>query len=213
MNFSEHAWAQAAPILRAIEQHPFIAELASGALSSQRFHYYMAQDALYLDDYARALALAASQAPRADEVEFWSTAAVGVIVAERQLHAQFVAQPDPGSRSPTCTAYTSYLLAFNARGAYAQLVAAVLPCFWIYEHVGQVLARSATELRSHPYRAWIETYANPDFAAASARARSIADRAVTAARDRDQATAVFLTACRYEWMFWDAAWRMEAWPI
>jgi thiaminase/transcriptional activator TenA len=23
----------------------------------------------------------------------------------------------------------------------------------------------------------------------------------------------FATASRYEWMFWDAAWRQETWPV
>jgi thiaminase/transcriptional activator TenA len=25
-------------------------------------------------------------------------------------------------------------------------------------------------------------------------------------------TAAFVRGCEYEWMFWDAAWRQEAWP-
>jgi thiaminase len=24
--------------------------------------------------------------------------------------------------------------------------------------------------------------------------------------------AAYLRSCRYEWMFWDAAWRLERWP-
>ena len=28
-----------------------------------------------------------------------------------------------------------------------------------------------------------------------------------------RATRAFVTTARYEWMFWDAAWRLEGWPV
>ena len=30
---------------------------------------------------------------------------------------------------------------------------------------------------------------------------------------RARVSEVFFTTSRYEWMFWDAAWRLEGWPI
>jgi thiaminase len=32
-------------------------------------------------------------------------------------------------------------------------------------------------------------------------------------RLREAMRARFLRSCRYEWMFWDAAWRQEQWPV
>ena len=47
---------------------------------------------------------------------------------------------------PTTTAYTSYLLAVCATGTYAEAVAAVLPCYWVYRDVGrELLARSSPD--------------------------------------------------------------------
>jgi thiaminase/transcriptional activator TenA len=31
--------------------------------------------------------------------------------------------------------------------------------------------------------------------------------------DEMRARAHFATTARYEWMFWDAAWRREVWPV
>jgi thiaminase (transcriptional activator TenA) len=33
------------------------------------------------------------------------------------------------------------------------------------------------------------------------------------AADETRARAHFVTTARYEWMFWDAAWRREVWPV
>jgi thiaminase/transcriptional activator TenA len=33
------------------------------------------------------------------------------------------------------------------------------------------------------------------------------------AAEREAMRAAYLKATRYEWMFWDSAWRLEAWPV
>ncbi|MDT4946198.1 MAG: hypothetical protein QOH14_2931, partial [Pseudonocardiales bacterium] len=44
---------------------------------------------------------------------------------------------------------------------------------------------------------------------------AVADRVGVSLCDseRSRAAAHFATTARYEWMFWDAAWRREAWPV
>ena len=214
MTFTDEAWQAAGEILGAIERHPFVTGLADGTLPEERFAYYMAQDALYLADYARMLALAASQAGAADEVRFWASGAANAIAVERSLHAQFVADLSAAVKSPTCTAYTSFLAHLGSTGSYPTLVTGLLPCYWVYEHVGAELARTSGDLGTHPYGPWIRTYGDPAFAEASEQARAVVDRAVTGlpAAERRRALEAFLTAARYEWMFWDAAWRRETWP-
>ena len=60
MSFSESAWSAIDPIYQSILEHPFNQELAKGTLTKKRFQFYMKQDSLYLIDFARALAIAAS---------------------------------------------------------------------------------------------------------------------------------------------------------
>ena len=95
------------------------------------------------------------------------------------------------------------------------LVAGLLPCFWIYEDVGRRLKDRIGDLVGHPYADWIDTYGDPGFAAATGQARAIVDRAAeqTGRADRERMRRTFATAARYEWMFWDAAWRRETWPV
>jgi thiaminase/transcriptional activator TenA len=215
MSFSEDVWESIGPIRKAIDELPFLRGLADGTLARERFVYYMAQDAHYLAEYGRVLAAAASQTTGADELHFWSTSASTTIAVERELHAAHVADFAASTRSPTCTAYTSYLFSLAGAGRYPALVAGILPCFWIYEDVGRRLKDRVGDLTGHPYADWISTYGDPAFAASTEQARQILDRL---AAQTDPATVelmheAFTTASRYEWMFWDAAWRQEIWPV
>ncbi|NLG69157.1 MAG: thiaminase II, partial [Firmicutes bacterium] len=63
-SFPEELWGGITAIFEAILAHPFIQGLTDGTLPEEAFRFYVIQDALYLRDYARALALAAAKAPQ-----------------------------------------------------------------------------------------------------------------------------------------------------
>jgi thiaminase/transcriptional activator TenA len=215
MSFSKNAWEEVATIRKAIDELPFLTGLENGSLPHDRFVYYMAQDAHYLAVYGRALAAAASQTSDADELLFWARSATTAVAVERELHAAHVEGFAASTSSPTCTAYTSYLLSLVASGCYPVLAAGILPCFWIYEDVGRRLKERVGDLTGHPYADWILTYGDPEFARSAEQARRILDRCAAGA-DRttvERMHQAFATAARYEWMFWDAAWRQEIWPV
>jgi len=215
MSFSQDAWEAVAPIRKAIDELPFLTGMEDGTLPRDSFVYYMAQDALYLSDYGRVLAAAASQSADAAELLFWARSACTVVTVERELHAAHVADFAAIPRSPTCMAYTSYLFSLAAAGCYPALAAGILPCFWVYEDVGNRLKNRLGDLTGHPYADWISTYGDPEFAAATEQAKQLVDR-LAAQADPDTVGRMhqgFATASRYEWMFWDAAWRHEAWPL
>ena len=215
MTFTADNWARIGHILDSIERHPFLKTLANGSLSTERYRYYLEQDTLFLTGYARMLALAASEAGEADDIAFWSESAGGALAEARELHAKFLKAPVVVPASPTCTAYTSYLAMLGASGSYPSLAAGLLPCFWIYEHVAGVLKAKIRDLAAHPYADWIAYYTATDFTDPGRRARELVDRATDGlgAAGRAEAATAFRTAALYEWMFWDAAWRMEQWPL
>ncbi|RZQ62202.1 thiaminase II [Amycolatopsis suaedae] len=202
-------------------EHPFNTELAAGTLSRQRFQFYLAQDSRYLIGFGRALAVAAARAPEPDAVAFFAGAAREAVVVERALHEGYFerfglseADLDAIETSPTCLGYTSYLLAVSATGSYGELVAALLPCFWVYQHVGSHILAGQEPGADNPYQAWIDTYADDDFAAAVRSCQEAADRAAEVAdgATRQRMLAAFTRASEYEWLFWDSAYRLEEWP-
>jgi thiaminase (transcriptional activator TenA) len=217
--FSDKAWERTAGLRAAIARMPFNRELEAGTLAPERFRFYITQDALYLAEYARVLALAAAKAPDAETVRWFSQAAGEAVAVEQALHARYLAEfgVDPeeaaaSEPSPDCLAYTSYLLMTAHQKPWAVTVAAILPCFRIYwEVAGAIVAGAAPD---NPYRAWIDTYADPRFGEAVQMAIAIADRAAEAAtpQTREAMLAAFTRSAQYEYLFWDGAYRRRGWP-
>lgn len=180
-------WADIAGIRAAIDELPFVRGLGDGSLDRAAFRWYLAQDALYLRDYARVLAQASLLAPTTHAQAFWAGSAQGAIAAELQLHESWLGPDALTGTVPaaTTTAYLDHLLACAARGDYAVLVAALLPCFWLYQDVGSRL--HPLSHADHPYRSWLDTYADPAFAAATRRAVDIVTAAASAADETTRA--------------------------
>lgn len=214
MSFCAGAWQHTERLQRAILEHPFNAALADGTLDRDTFAFYLVQDARYLIGFSRALAVASARAARPDEAAFFAQSAHTALVVERGLHADYLAgdSVDHIETTPSSAAYLSFLHSTALVGSYPELVAAVLPCFWVYEHVGTTIHSRVADLDAHPYAAWISTYADPTFAESVATARSIADRVAVDEMTGQAMLDVFVRGCEYEWMFWDAAWRQEGWP-
>lgn len=218
--FTAGLWRAAAPIQARILDHPFLAGLTDGTLPVDVFRAYVVQDSHYLKGFARALALAAGRAEADDEIVFLATAGAEAITVEHELHAAFIADfalsPEDVAatpRSPTTTAYVDFLLAHAAAGSYADGLAAVLACFWIYREVGRALvAEGSPDPR---YGRWIDTYASDEFSAQVDELLRIVDRHAEALgpEARDRFAEIWLRGCRYEWRFWDAAWHGETWPV
>lgn len=220
--FSTQVWEQTAPVRASIDELPFLRGLTDGSLPEAAFAEYLRQDGLYLEQYSRALATLATLAPTTEQQLLWAESAQQCLVVERDLHESWVHIPSepPASGAPplasaTCTAYTSYLLSVAHRGDYPELVAAVLPCFWVYADIGERLLAATADRREHPYRRWIDQYGDPAFAERAAQVRSLADdlAAASGAGTRERMVRAFSTATRYEWMFWDSPWRGEHWPV
>lgn len=217
--FSDEAW-QCIEVLRAaIHALPFNAELASGSLERARFQHYITQDALYLGQFSRALAIAAARAPDTVALQMFAQSALGAVAVERALHEHYLRAfgVDPAilataEPAPDCLAYTSFLLATAYHEPWEVLVAALLPCFWIYWEVGRAIAGTAAP--ENPYRAWIDTYADPRFGEAVQAVIAAADGAADAASpvSRRKMLAAFVRAAQYEWLFWDGAYQRRGWP-
>ena len=218
--FSKRAWKESSGLYQRILDLPFNRELADGTLSQERFQFYMVQDALYLEQYSRALAMASAKAPDAEAMQYFARSAEQALVVERALHGSFFEKfgIDPheatdAEPSPTCYGYTNFLLAVALQGGYEELVAAVLPCFWIYWKVGNHIAGTAGQ--DNPYQAWIDSYSDPIFGEAVEIAISINDRTAEAATPERQGAMLqaFKRSVQFEWMFWDSAYRLEDWPV
>lgn len=194
-------WARTADLRAAMEGDPFLVGLAEGTLDAEVFVRYLAQDTHYLDGYAAVLDRLARHAPDPAEQTFWAACAQACLTTETALHRRWAAGPAPAPAAATRT-YLEHLRAAAGQG-YAQGVAAVLPCFWVYADLGARLDPAGNR-----YADWIITYADPAFQRSTDTARRIADRAAEAVdpvtreamwrafeRSTEQERAFFAAAC------------------
>ena len=117
-------------------------------MSRERFQGYIVQDALYLAQYARILAIAGVKGPDAETLRAFGSCALEAVAVEQALHERYLTEfgVDPArladaEPSPDCLGYTSFLLATAYHEPWEVLVAALLPCFWIYWDVGSRIAK------------------------------------------------------------------------
>jgi hydroxymethylpyrimidine/phosphomethylpyrimidine kinase len=199
-------WEEIREIRGETDTLPFVRGLSDGSLPREAFVWYLAQDALYLRDYSRLLAQASRLAPTASEQAFWAMSANGAIASEMTLHQSWIGADGMLGVEPsaTTTAYLNHLFAAGAQGDYAVLVAALLPCFWMYQDVGARLHPLSSE--THPYRSWLDTYADEAFALSTERAIAIVT-AVAARVDvstRNAMGRAFRTSAEHERAFFAA---------
>ncbi|RIJ53018.1 bifunctional hydroxymethylpyrimidine kinase/phosphomethylpyrimidine kinase [Clavibacter lycopersici] len=183
---SEEMWAGSADLRCEIDDLAFVRRLGDGTLPEAWFSHYLAQDAIYLRAYSRVLARASQLAPTPDAQVAWARSAADAIAAESTLHEEWLSRhPAPAVAAPVTRAYVDHLLAHAAGSDYAVLVAALLPCFTIYADVGTRLRAAGRDARAdgtpHPYAAWLATYGDPAFAAATRRACELVDEAAVIA--------------------------------
>ena len=209
---SQHLFTLGRPNLERQLAHPTVRGIANGDLDQTRFRSWLVQDYLFLLDYVRLFALAAARAPDTDTLGRLVDLAHATFHQELSLHRAYAAEfglaeadLDRAEKSAVCAAYTDFLLRTAATAEFAEVLAALLPCMWGYSELGRALA--ATGLPAEPrYRRWIQTYADPEFAALADWCAALLDRtadglpaARLAACER-----AFLTSLRHELAFWDA---------
>ncbi|KUY31540.1 thiaminase II [Elizabethkingia ursingii] len=215
MKWSEYTWKQIEKHYQSILDMPFVTELAEGNLPKEKFQFYMAQDSLYLEHFGRALALIGARTYNIQDVLSFIRFAENAIVVENALHESYFKDFDvteKGKMQPVCHHYVHFLKSTAALDAVEIGMAAVLPCFWIYQKVGDHIYESR-QSEANPYKKWIDTYAGEEFAIAVQQAIEICDKAAegTTPEIRTRMTEAFITATQMEYYFWQAAYELKSW--
>lgn len=219
--FSVRLRRLADPVWRAQHEHPFVRGIGDGSLDLPRFRHWVRQDYRFLVEYCRLFGLAAARAPDLDTLARFADLLQATARTEMDLHRAYAAEfgitcetLETEPMAPTTRAYTDFLVRVAATGDFAELAAALLPCMWGFAEIGQALAARA--LPAEPrYAKWIRMYADPEFAALAGWCRELVDRLSAGVDDatRVRMEEAFLTSSRYEYLFWEMAWRLETWPV
>jgi thiaminase (transcriptional activator TenA) len=220
MKFTESLWGSIGDIYGRILKHPFIRGLTDGTLPEEAFRFYVIQDALYLRDYARGLALLGAKAPQDQWLMMFAEHAREAIVVERALHESFfkdwkLRDEDVYSTpmAPTNLLYTSYLLRVAYDRPFPEIMGCFLPCYWIYWEVGKELEKrgSPAEL----FRRWIQTYSSEQYGSIVRQVMEVMDQVARGFRE-DELKLIrhhFVVTSRLEYLFWDMGFQKQIWPV
>jgi thiaminase (transcriptional activator TenA) len=206
---SEDIWQQ-------IFGHPFLRELEEGTLPDDKLLFYFVQNVHYI---RAALKFSAMTAAKATDDDMRAQALLLLDfgrseVARQSEYVQDLAHEVEVNReiAPTAFAYTRHLLTLAAYGDAVDLLIGLLPCEWTYHEFSQRLAPVVT----HPVQArWLNSFAGEEHNEVNRHYHEVLN--LTLPRLPQERLAdlreTFRTSSRYEWMFWEMAYRKERWPV
>lgn len=221
MTFTDEIGEDADEIWAAILDHPMVRGLGEGTLDDEPFRYWVRQDYVYLIEYARLFALGAANAPTLEHMGTFADLLDSTVNVEMDLHRSYAEEFGIGETeleattpSPTTRAYTDFLVRTGALGTFGDVVAVLLPCMWGFNETGTRLAATGAP-DDERYAEWIEMYSGEEFTELTEWCKGLMNDVAADATgsDLERYRELFLTSARYEYRFWDAAWRQEEWEL
>ena len=203
MSLAAELWTANADLAAEALAHPFVTGVGDGTLPRAVFAGYVAQDAFFLESFARAYALGVAHSPDRATLDAFADLLAGVR-EELRLHDGYAARwgidlvgVDP---LPATLAYTDFLLSTAFLGGITLTAAAMTPCVRLYAHLG----RSLSAETAGDYAEWVTTYAAPGFEALAATLERLLDQH---ASDVPAVRTAYRRAMQLEVGFFEAAWR------
>ncbi len=220
MKFSEELRLAADDCWKASFQHPFVKGIGDGSLPLENFKFYVLQDSYYLTHFSKMQALGASKAGDLQTSARLAAHAQATFEAELSLHEGFSdklgiteEEKEQFVPSPTAYAYASHMYRSAQVGDLADILAALLPCYWLYYEVGEKLKGSTPE--EPIYQEWIATYGGEWFRELVEEQIQRLDELAELASGTQRARMkeLFLVSSIYELQFWEMAFTLERWPF
>ena len=214
--FSQQLRDETRPIWDAIFAHPFLSEIKDGTLPLDTFRYYLGQDYHYLEGFGRAVAMTLAKSPDSETLQQLAHRVMTPV--ERPLHHRLIeaagmtmADVESASRSPTNTAYVNHMLVTASQYGLGPTAAALLPCPWTYHLLKEEVGPSEHEI----YGQWTQFYVDGFLQSSVEAWRGFVDEMAerVGQQERDAMRYAFTVSSQYEYMFWDAAYRREQWPV
>lgn len=201
MSLSKRLWTGNRDLADDALEHPFIRELGDGSLDREIFAGYVAQDAFFLESFARAYALALARSTDTPTLIALAGLIAGV-ADELNLHHSYAARwgIDMAGVEPSAAtlAYTDFLLATAATSDLGVILAAMTPCMRLYAWLGSSLDAD----KAGQYAEWVKTYADPGFDGLAAKLEGLLDQH---ADDNPAVATAYRRAMRLEVQFFESA--------
>ncbi|MCI1858224.1 MAG: thiaminase II [Sporolactobacillus sp.] len=210
---SNHLWEESFA-------HPFVQGIKSGALDLAKFRFYIKQDAYYVREFAKLHGRAAAQSDHPDTIAKLLHIGIGLAEGELQLHKSvFQALNISGKEwaafrpAPIAYAYISHLYHVLAKGKLSYSLAALMPCPWLYDEVGEHLKDARPQAKV--FQDWIAEYSGEDIKKNVRIERALWDASAENATEAERCEMIhiFMQSSFYELQFWEMGWTQSDWSF
>ena len=218
MNTVDKLLAAAAEIWKSYNEHPFVLGIQNGTLDKEKFRYYMIQDYLYLEDYAKTFAVGVAKAKSLEIANLFAKY-IPVMNGELNVHDGYLArlgvtqeEIDSTSRSLDNLSYTSYMLRVAYEEGEAEILAAILSCAYSYEFIAKnIVKNNPASIYDTFYGDWIRGYISAGYAEENIILLEELNRLTENYTEKQiqHLVDIFVACSRYELAFWEMSWLMR----
>ena len=199
--------------------HPFVVEMGDGTLPVEKFRAYFLQDYVFVNDLLPLMSLAMAKAPNIEAASRINRFLAGILNPENDLFLRAFkelgaseAEYSSASASPTTQAFADFLTRTGLEGSFEEILMVMYVAEGTYLDWGTRLLEAGKRPENPIYREWIEIHGPDVLGELVGWMRDHLDAAELGDR-RPRIERAFLTALRYEYMFWEAAYRGDdRWP-
>lgn len=224
MTFSTQLKTAGQPILEQIMAHPFVQGIGAGKLPKAALTFYVGQDFNYLNAFIKVYAAAIQKCANRTEMSLFASQIDFILNSEIHPHHNFChvagvtyesVQHD--EQTPMTYLYNEHMYNAARTGDLIDIVAAMLPCPWTYNQIGNALTAAGDATDQNVFKEWIDFYSQPTTDPASLTNRLFALLDAEAAKYGPERLAQvqqrFLKSCELEWHFWDQAYHQKSWQF
>lgn len=218
MNTVDKLLTAAAEIWKSYNEHPFVLGIQNGTLDKEKFRYYMIQDYLYLEDYAKTFAVGVAKAKSLKIANLFAKY-IPVMNGELNVHDGYLArlgvtqeEIDSTSRSLDNLSYTSYMLRVAYEEGEAEILAAILSCAYSYEFIAKnIVKNNPASIYDAFYGDWIRGYISAGYAEENIILLEELNRLTENYTEKQiqHLVDIFVACSRYELTFWEMSWLMN----
>ena len=205
-------------IWESYNEHPFVKGIEDGTLDKEKFRYYIIQDFLYLEDYAKSFAIGIAKAKSIETTQIFSGYINLLTGSEMNIHHGYMGkfgvsqeEVDNTPRALDNLSYTSYMLRVAYEEGEAEILTAILSCAYSYELIAKKMVKNNPACVNHDfYGEWISGYAGEEYASGNVVLIDALNKLTENYTEQQlkHLTDIFVACSRYEYLFWDFSWKM-----
>lgn len=200
-------------------KHPFVMGIEDGTLNKEKFRYYIIQDYLYLQEYAKTFAIGIAKAKSLETVKLFSKYINILTGEEMNIHRGYMGkfkiseeELENTSRSLDNLSYTSYMIRVAYEEGEAEIISAILSCAYSYEVIAKnIIKNNPLSIEHHFYGEWIKSYSSENYSNANIILFDTLENLTKDYTKKQIAhlSDIFIACSRYELAFWEMAWNMD----